>query len=916
MKGRALLFSLGMLAGPLQAAERIESWQRIQVPVECSQREAESTCLLQLPDRKLRDLVLEVPAGNQVVGFRLYKGWRGLWRLEASGFWHPAPESRHRIRTVNTLYGGPVRLELVGEKRPPQLAGATVDAEEPEPAAAKDLGPAPKASRAVFALEDVWFPAAWPVRADGARPGDMVRLELPNEVLARLGLYERFGLRVATPEGQLPWELEIDEMPRAEVEMAEARWVPAGRPGWLRLSFPDLPQGPAYTEIQLFAPPQPLVRRVLVAEAERLWTCVPEPPLPCRLALDFSLNGLPRRLPEIEIEGGEDNPLPPVRVSVWRRIEHLVFVWPGQGPVRLFAGSDRASGSGMVSLLEIDPPARDRPWKRALLGPEERLPLARQWQIGGAAFATLVLASLCVKEWRRRRLVAALLLSLAAAPAWGEDVFLERTLGAPAAGWVRVPLDLETLARLGPEQRWLWVIGPDGTELPAGVWLETELPSDPSRKLPEDWPEIRTWSSRLACERTGTTTSCLLRLPVAGQVPRELRVAVAGGEPGEEAGLRLSTAREGRWEILAEGVWETSFDRRWRLPLEAEPLESPVLRLELVGLRGPQRPVRVELDLVPASLVFEAAEPGAYRLMIGAGRGPEKGRQPAPWNDRLSTLEPGPVHERPLPPLPRETVAPRTLGDFETAAEWPVRAPGAVAGGVVRLELPVDVYLRAGSLDRLRLETAGRQIPYVLRSLDLPAPVARGMISPGGDKTVSFAVAPSLLLTAWNLETKGPVSTAFTSDLWSLGTRTGNGMWTCDPHPLLPCVVEVEYQRRSASRAVVIPLTVQGQVSRDINVTLWRQRHELVFVWPREGAVRLLAGAEGIAAPTYDLHAVADQLLARSWKPAVLEPGVEHSAPGSQKTRKALLGAAALVLLAAVHRLMPRSPSPPPAGLR
>jgi hypothetical protein len=917
MNGRALLLVVGLLAGPLQAAEGAEAWQRIRITGECRPRGTDSVCLLRFPDRELRNLIVDIPAEDQVVGFRFYTSSPNTWDLEASGLWHPAPLSRHRIQTVNTLWGGPVRLELFGQVRPPRLAGVEADAGRPRFAPQPPLGPASEASRAVFALEDTWFPLAWPVRADAARPGDTVRLELPAEVLARLGRYERSGLRVATPEGQLPWTVEIEDLPRAQVEMAEARWIPAERPGWLRLSLPDLPEGLAYTEVQLIASPQPLARRVLVEEEESLWTCVPEPPLPCRLALGFYVNRWPpRRLPEIEIEGGEGNPLPPLRVSVLRQTEYLVFVWPAQGPVRLLAGNDRVSGSSTISLLEINPRADDRPWKRAELGPEERLPLFRRWHRGGAAFVTLVLVGLCLKEWRRRRLVAALLLVLCAAPAWGKDVFLEQTLEVPEAGWVRVPLDLETLARLGPERRWLRVLGPQGTELPAGVWLETELPPDINGRLPEGSPEVRTFSSSPACERAGSTTHCLLRLPAPGQVPRELRVAIAGAEPGEKAGLRLIALQKGRRKVLAEGIREASGGGVWHLPLEAEPL-AEVLGLELDGLRGPQRPVRAELDLAPASLVFEAAEPGVYRLVLGQGWGPEEGRRPFPFNATLSTLEPGPARERPLPPLPGETVAPRgALADVRIDAEWTVRAPGVAAGGVVRLELPVDVYLRAGSLDRLRLETAGRQIPYVLRTLELPAPVARGRIAPGHDR-VSFDVPLSLPLLAWRLETGKPVSVWLMSGFWTSSPLPPRGDWRCDPGPLSSCVAEAQYARNPAPAQKIPSLRIlHGDFSGDIDVTLVRERHEMVFVWPGEGAIRLLAGAEGGAAPAYDLHAIADQLLARSWKPAVLGPGVEHSAPGSQKTRKALLGAAALVLLAAVHRLMPRSPSPPPAGLR
>ncbi|HSN85337.1 MAG TPA: hypothetical protein VL025_01205, partial [Thermoanaerobaculia bacterium] len=300
----------------------------------------------------------------------------------------------------------------------------------------------------------------------------------------------------------------------------------------------------------------------------------------------------------------------------------------------------------------------------------------------------------------------------------------------------------------------------------------------------------------------------------------------------------------------------------------------------------------------------------------GAGLGPEADRRPSFWNQRLSTLQPGPARERPLPPLPVEVVAPRgTLGGVRIAAEWPVRAPGAEDGGVVRLELPLEVYHRVGSLDHLRLETAGRQIPYVLHAPDLPALVARGRIPPAETRKVVLAVAPALTLTGCRLETAAPVDTTFQIEPWTLArSTTQNGHWRCTPGPGAPCVWELSSGELEVSGSKAVSLHPQGPVAADIDVTLWRQRQELVFVWPREGAVRLLAGVEGTAAPTYDLQAVGDQLLARSWRPAVLGPGVEHPAPGRpRQTHKALLGAAALVLLAAVHRLMPRSPSP--AGL-
>lgn len=575
MKGRAFLFfGLFALAGIPGRAEGDVPWRWIRVPVECSQRGTASTCLLRFSRLETRDVVVEVPAGDQDVGFRLYKARFGVWSLEAEGVWRASPESRHRIRIADSRSGGPARLELTGEIRPPRLLGATVSVRDPVAVAAagKARRPLPAPARDVLPLEDAWFPAAWPVAAEGAQAGDTVHLDLPGDVLRQLGRRELGGLRLATPQGSLPLELGIEDRPRREAEVAGARLVPAARPGWLRLSLPARP-GPAYSEVHLTAPPRPLLRRVSVAGVEEVWSCVPTPPLPCRLVVPLREGWLwpLRELPEIEVEGGEDRPLPPLEVSVWSRSETLIFSWPAEGPVRLLAGNGSVYSQDVFPGADSYPGIPRRPWKRAVLGPEEHGPLVRRWTLGGAAFATLVLAGLCLKEWRWRRLVAALLLSLCAAQARGEDASGERSLDVQA------------------------------------------------------------------------------------------------GKP--------------------EG----------------------------------------------------------------------------------------------------------SLGDdFEAAAEWPVRTSAVAAGGVVRLELPTEVYVHGGSPERLRLETAGRQIPYVLRALDLPG--------------------------------------------------------TPSPEAL-------------------------GEVSGEIHVTLLRQRHELVFVWPAKGTVRLLAGPEGTAAPAYDLHAVQDRLLAQPSQPARLGRG-------------------------------------------
>lgn len=691
---RYALLVLGLFA-PLGIPGRAEGdvpWRRIRVPVECSQRGTTSTCLLRLSRSEIRDVIVEVPTGDQDVGFRLYTAYLGRWALAAEGVWQATPVSRHGIRAPDSWHGGPARLELTGEHRPPRLLGATMAVRDPVAVAAAGKSPRqiPAPARNVLPLEmEDWFPAAWPVWAEGARPGDTVRLDLPAEVLRQLGGRELGRLRLATPQGHLsPLELRLADSPRREAEVTGARLVPAERLGWLRLSIPAR-SGPAYSEIHLTVPPRPLLRRVSIAGAlEEIWSCVPAPPLPCRLVLDLPGDSWSpaRELPEIEVEGGEGRPLPPLEVSIWSTSETLIFTWPAQQPVRLLAGNDRVYVLGVNLEYSAYPGIPRRPSKRAVLGPEENAPLFRRWRLGGAVFAMLILAGLCLKEWRRRRLLAALLVSLCAAQARGED-------------------------------------------------------------------------------------------------------ASVGRSPDLEAGK-------------PEG----------------------------------------------------------------------------------------------------------TLDGFEINAGWPVHAPGVAAGEVVRLELPVEVYLHGGSTDLLRLETAGRQVPYVLRALDEPAPVARGRLPPGQRSTLSLTGSPALTLTGCRLETRERVNAWFTSEFETLRLPTGSHQWSCVPDPASACVLEVEMPRLHSPGT--LSLSAFG-VFGEIDVTLLRQRHELVFVWPEGGVVRLLAGAQGPAAPTYDLHAVRDRLLARPWQPARLGRGQGYPASEpAQGLRQAFLSAAALALLFGVHWLMPRR-SPP-----
>ncbi|PYQ56633.1 MAG: hypothetical protein DMF53_24940 [Acidobacteria bacterium] len=91
--------------------------------------------------------------------------------------------------------------------------------------------------------------------------------------------------------------------------------------------------------------------------------------------------------------------------------------------------------------------------------------------------------------------------------------------------------------------------------------------------------------------------------------------------------------------------------------------------------------------------------------------------------------------------------------------------------------------------------------------------------------------------------------------------------------PLLPCRLENDLSglsRKVGPRASEIRLEAYSFPS-PVDLTLWRRRDVLVFVWPREGPVVLRTGSDA-GAPQYDLEALASDLLARPSRAAILGP--------------------------------------------
>jgi hypothetical protein len=231
-----------------------------------------------------------------------------------------------------------------------------------------------------------------------------------------------------------------------------------------------------------------------------------------------------------------------------------------------------------------------------------------------------------------------------------------------------------------------------------------------------------------------------------------------------------------------------------------------------------------------------------------------------------------------------------------------------VVGDVVRIEIPDRLYVRSPRVADLRLVADGREVPYLLWQRGEPVRVAafEGLtldprLRRPARVRLPFRNAPlsSALITTYP-SVSGPLS---------LGGEHGEGyaydFLRCDSRPaLLPCRRTMNLVGRFAAGAPrSLDLGVSGELPAGarLDVSLWRRRDTLVFVWPAAAEVRLLAGKQDLGAPSYDLQAIAPELGARPWKEAVL--GAEAAPHWPAWRPLALLVLTAVALFAALVRL-------------
>jgi hypothetical protein len=441
---------------------------------DCSHPSATRTvCRLVLPaaGQVIERLMLDIGGSDGgETGYRLYEPRDARWRLLAEGTW-PAGSSQHALDLPpEPVAGDALRLEIYGVAPPaPELKGFSAEvavetvlfqAEEPgsyllaygggaagvgarkelprsarpaggevtwrTPAAEQEhpppLLPAPSVELG-NPLGETRFASSWKVVAPEARPGGLVRLELPTGVYGPAHP-DLSDLRLAVEGRQIPylrWTPPAPTLVRETSAQPVRSWDRRGQGGASRIDV-DLPQtGLPLTQLLLTAPPRPLRRGLSLryieparpagdtAEADerlaahQVWECFSRSPLPCRTAL--TLSGRAPRLLDLRFDDGDNPPLGTLDLSLWRRSDVLVFVWPERGEVRLLAGA-RDLKAPDYDLAALGDQLLTRPWRPAEIdrsGVAAPAPRWARWVMP----VTLGLAALLLFVLLRRSLAAA-----------------------------------------------------------------------------------------------------------------------------------------------------------------------------------------------------------------------------------------------------------------------------------------------------------------------------------------------------------------------------------------------------------------------------------------------------------------------------------------------------------------------------
>lgn len=214
--------------------------------------------------------------------------------------------------------------------------------------------PLPKeATRPAAPTREPWYSARYSALAEGVEAGTVVRLELPVAVTTEL-FGRRSSIRLRSGDREIPFVRWIPPEPALALEAAglDAEPVEGEEPmsrivldlpaDWMLVNRLELSSSaPVFerrVEAHLERTPRPGVETSRLFLGTETWQCTEDPEarlLPCELALNVQpARGDWERL-VVSFHDGDAEPLEDLRLSLWRRREAVVFVWPPEGNVTL-----------------------------------------------------------------------------------------------------------------------------------------------------------------------------------------------------------------------------------------------------------------------------------------------------------------------------------------------------------------------------------------------------------------------------------------------------------------------------------------------------------------------------------------------------------------------------------------------------
>lgn len=415
----------------------------------CRHARSAAICTLEIPaGQVLRRLTVDVEGERGAVGYRLHSAVDSRWELLAEGVWQGA--GRHVIAGgPKPIQGSMLRLELHGPGGPRaigyvlDLAVPTVLFQAPGPGryllayggirggnliakgpaealwlepGPEQLGePPPLPAETGGSLDRIRFSNGWEISAPNAEPGDLVRLELPALVYG--AAREDLGdLRLSAGGRQIPFFRWSPPDPVFAAGNPGLRPGESERPGESRVVVSLPSENLPLTQIHLSAVASPLRRPVTVlyvdpdrrtrsgeSAASSTWECVPEPPLPCRARIDLETTA--PRLLTVRLRDGDNPRLRALGVSVWRRRDVLLFVWPEleEGTVRLLAGA-RNLEAPRYDLASLGPALLGHPWQTAELRRVGAVPETPWWSRWVMPLGVTIVAAWLV--WLLRRILS------------------------------------------------------------------------------------------------------------------------------------------------------------------------------------------------------------------------------------------------------------------------------------------------------------------------------------------------------------------------------------------------------------------------------------------------------------------------------------------------------------------------------